>query len=133
MKPVPPGTTGTTGTYSIVVAPEHLASNVKSATLPPVLSTPTMILMMENAAQAALEPLFEPGESAVGSLVNVRHLAATPVGHRVTATARLTQVNGRRILFEVRAVDGTEVIGEGTHERALIDMQKFCERLAKKT
>jgi fluoroacetyl-CoA thioesterase len=130
MKPVPPGATGS---CSLAVAPEHLASNVKSASLPPVLSTPTMILMMENAAQAALEPFFEDGESAVGSRVDVRHLAATPVGHQVTASARVTAVQGRRISFEVRAVDGSELIGEGTHERTLIDMEKFCARLAAKT
>jgi fluoroacetyl-CoA thioesterase len=130
MKPVPPGASGS---FSLVVAPEHLASNVKSATLPPVLSTPTMILMMENAAQAALEPFFEHGETAVGSRVDVRHLAATPAGHHVIASARVTAVQGRRISFEVRAVDGTEVIGEGTHERMLIDMEKFCARLAAKS
>lgn len=130
MKPVP---IGASGSCAVVVAPEHLASNVKSATLPPVLSTPTMILMMENAAQAALEPFFERGDSAVGSRVDVRHLAATPAGHRVTASARVTAVDGRRITFEVRAVDGAEVVGEGTHERMLIDMERFCARLAAKT
>lgn len=129
MKPVP---VGATGSWSLVVAPEHLASHVKDASLPPVLSTPVMILAMENAAQEALKPYFEKGESAVGARVDVQHLAATPVGHVVTATARVVQVQGRRIRFEVQALDGKEVIGAGTHERALIDMAKFLARLAAK-
>lgn len=127
MKTVP---VGATGTWSLVVAPEHLASHVKDASLPPVLSTPVMILAMENAAQEALKPFLEEGESAVGSRVDVQHLAATPAGRIVTATARVLEVKGRRIVFEVRATEGSTVIGAGTHERALIDMRKFLQRLA---
>ncbi|MBK6005348.1 thioesterase family protein [Ramlibacter ginsenosidimutans] len=129
MRPVP---IGAQGSYSLLVAPEHLASQFKDPMLPPVLSTPVMIMAMENAALAALKPYLAPGETAVGSHVDVRHLAATPVGRRITAHAEVTGVEGRRITFTVRATDGDEEIGAGTHERALIDLQRFAAQLAQK-
>jgi len=127
MLPLPPGTQGS---WTMVVAAEHLASRFKDPMLPPVLATPVMILAMENAALEALKPFLEPGESALGSHVDVRHLAATPVGRTVTATARVTEVAGRRIRFAVRATDGQQEIGSGTHERVLIDRARFAARLA---
>jgi fluoroacetyl-CoA thioesterase len=129
MRPVP---IGAQGSYSLLVAPEHLASQFKDPMLPPVLSTPVMIMAMENAALAALKPYLEKGETAVGSRVDVRHLAATPVGRRITARAEVTGVEGRRITFAVRADDGDEEIGVGTHERALIELDKFAAHLAQK-
>jgi fluoroacetyl-CoA thioesterase len=129
MRPVP---IGAQGSYSLLVAPEHLASQFKDPMLPPVLSTPVMIMAMENAALAALKPYLDKGETAVGSRVDVRHLAATPVGRRITATAEVTRVEGRRIAFTVRAFDGDEEIGAGTHERSLIDLAKFAAHLAEK-
>lgn len=129
MRPIPPGTKGS---YTFVVTPDHLASRFKDPSLPPVLATPMMILAMENAALAALKPYLERGESAVGSLVNVRHLAATPLGRHVTAFAEVTKVEGRRIEFTVQAMDGEELIGDGTHERVLIDVERFTRQLATK-
>lgn len=123
---------GTQGSYTLVVAAEHLASRFKDPMLPPVFATPMMILAMENAALEAIKPYFDRGETAVGSHVDVRHLAATPVGRRVTAWAEVTQVAGRRIVFRVWAVDGDERIGEGTHERVLIDFARFNASLARK-
>ncbi len=123
---------GTTGSFTLIVRPEHLASNFKDAMLPPVLSTPVMIMIMENAALNALKPYLEPGESAVGTRIDVRHLAATPAGQRVTGEAKVTKVEGRRITFAVRARDETEEIGNGTHERALVDLVKIAERLKAK-
>ena len=120
---------GAQGTFDLVVAPEHLASRFKDATLPPVLATPVMIMAMENAALESLKPYFEQGESAVGTTVNVEHLAATPVGRRVVAHAEVTAVDGRRVEFRVRATDGTQEIGRGTHGRAVIDLAKFVQRL----
>jgi len=73
---------GTQGSFALVVSPEHLANRFKDATLPAVLATPVMIMAMENAALNAIKPYFERGESAVGTRVDVSHLAATPVGHR---------------------------------------------------
>jgi len=101
--------------------------------LPPVLSTPVMIMMMENAALNAMKPYFEGNETAVGSRVDVRHLAATPVGRLVTGEAEVTLVDGRRVEFTIRARDGAEEIGVGTHERVVIDLAKFNERLAAKS
>jgi fluoroacetyl-CoA thioesterase len=87
---------------------------------------------MENAALNAVRDYLDPGESVVGTVVNVRHLAATPVGHRVTAEAVVTKVDGRRIEFDVSAHDEIEEIGTGTHERMVVDMARIDKRLAAK-
>ena len=129
MKPIP---TGTKGEFTLVVRPEHLANRFKDAMLPPVLATPVMIMIMENAALNAIKPYFDPGETAVGSRVDVQHLAATPVGRTVTGEAEVLKVDGRRIDFKVRATDAGEEIGVGTHERMVIHLAKFNERLQKK-
>jgi fluoroacetyl-CoA thioesterase len=129
MRPVP---VGAKGSFTLVVQPAHLANNFKDAMLPPVLSTPVMIMIMENAALNALKPYLEPGESAVGTQVSVRHLAATPAGQRVTGEAEVTKVAGRRIDFAVRAFDEHEEIGNGTHERVLVDPANIAQRLKAK-
>lgn len=124
---------GARGSFSLTVAPEHLASQFKDAALPPVLATPMMVLMMENAALNAIRDCLDPGESAVGTVVDIRHLAATPVGQRVTAEAEVTGVEGRRILFSVTARDETEEIGNGRHERMVVDLRRLAQRLAAKS
>jgi fluoroacetyl-CoA thioesterase len=124
---------GTKGTFTLRVLPEHLANRFKDAMLPQVLATPVMILTMENAALAAIKPYLDHGESAVGTAINVRHLAATPVGHDVRAEAEVIKVDGKRLEFRVSASDGMEEIGSGTHERVVIDLPSFNERLAKKS
>jgi fluoroacetyl-CoA thioesterase len=88
-----------------------------------------MVTVMENAALNAVREYLDPGESCVGTVVNVRHLAATPVGHRVTAEAVVTKVDGRRIEFTVTARDEIEEIGNGTHERMVVDMARIAKRL----
>lgn len=123
---------GAKGSFTLVVTPAHLASNFKDAMLPPVLSTPVMIMIMENAALNALKPYLDPGESAVGTRIDVRHVAATPVGKRVTGEAEVTGIDGRRIAFAVRAFDEQEEIGVGSHERALVSLAKIAERLKAK-
>ena len=123
---------GSKGSFSLVVTPDHLANRFKDATLPPVLATPVMIMVMENAALNAIKPYLDAGESALGTRVDVRHLAATPAGRRVTGEAEVTKVAGRRIEFRIRATDGTEEIGIGTHERMLIDLERFSERIKAK-
>ena len=123
---------GARGSFTLVVAPDHLANRFKDAMLPPVLATPVMIMVMENAALNAMKPYLEPGESALGTHVDVRHLAATPVGRVVTGEAEITKVDGRRLEFTIRALDGAEVIGTGTHERMIIDLARFSERLKSK-
>src|SRR3954454_9584647 len=108
---------GANGTATLRVLPEHLADRFKDAILPQVLATPVMILIMENAALNAIRPFLDAGESAVGTAVNVQHLAATPVGHRVHAEAEVTGVEGARITFRVRGDDESAEIGHGMHER----------------
>jgi fluoroacetyl-CoA thioesterase len=123
---------GAKGSFSTIVAPEHLASRFKDPTLPPVLATPLMLLFMENAALSAIREYLGPGESALGTVVDIRHLAATPEGQRVTAEAVVTLVEGRRIVFAVIARDETQEIGNGIHERALVDLRRLTERLEAK-
>jgi fluoroacetyl-CoA thioesterase len=123
---------GTTGSFSLVVMPDHLASRFKDVTLPPVLATPVMIMVMENAALNAIKPYLNAGESALGTHVDLRHLAATPVGQRVIGEAKVTNVDGRRIEFSIRATDGNEEIGVGTHERVVVRLSKLSERMKAK-
>jgi fluoroacetyl-CoA thioesterase len=123
---------GTKGSFSLVVLPEHLASRFKDAMLPPILATPVMIMVMENAALNAMKPYLDAGETALGTRVDVRHMSATPAGRRVTGEAEVTKIDGRRIEFTIRATDGAEVIGEGTHERVVINLARFSEQLKAK-
>ena len=124
---------GTKGTFTLRVRPEHLANQFKDAMLPQVLATPVMIMVMENAALNALKPFLEADESAVGTEIDVRHLAATPVGHDVRAEAEVIKAAGKRIVFKVSARDETEEIGTGTHQRVVIDLESFNQRLARKS
>lgn len=94
-----------------------------------VLATPVMIGLMENAAWRAVESALPPGETTVGTLVNIRHLAATPVGERVVATAELIEIDGRRLVFHVAARDEHRAIGDGTHERTRVHLERFLARL----
>lgn len=126
MRPVP---VGAKGTYTLRVMPAHLASQFKDSVLPPVFATPMMVTIMENAALNAVRDYLEPGESVVGTVVNVRHLAATPVGHQVTAEAVVTKVDGRRLEFDVTARDEIEEIGKGTHERMVVDLGRVAKKL----
>jgi fluoroacetyl-CoA thioesterase len=123
---------GAKGSYMLKVTPAHLANQFKDISLPKVFATPMMVTAMENAALNAVRDYLDPGESCVGTLVNVKHLAATPAGHMVTATAEVTKVDGRRIEFTVSARDETEEIGNGTHERMVVDMARIDRKLAAK-
>jgi fluoroacetyl-CoA thioesterase len=123
---------GAKGTYSLTVTPAHLANQFKDAALPRVFATPMMVAAMENAALNAVRDYLDPGESAVGTLVNIQHIAATPAGHRITAEAEVTKVDGRRIEFKVSARDEIELIGDGTHERMVVDMNRLDQRLKAK-
>jgi fluoroacetyl-CoA thioesterase len=127
MRQIPPGAKGSS---SLLVQPEHLANRFKDSMLPPILATPVMIMVMENAALNAIKAYLDPGESAVGTAVNIRHLSATPVGRQVTGDAEVTKVDGRQIEFRVRATEGEKEIGTGSHSRAVIDIAKFARRLA---
>jgi len=129
MRPIP---VGAKGRYTLRVAPAHLANQFKDISLPPVFATPMMVTAMENAALNAVRDYLEPGESAVGTRVDVRHLAATPAGQQVTAEAEVTAVDGRHITFNVSARDEAEEIGAGTHERMVVDLDRLAARLKAK-
>jgi predicted thioesterase len=98
-----------------------------------VLSTPMMILSMEEASHAAVAPHLPLTQSTVGTVVNIKHLAATPLGMKFYAEAELVEVDRRRLRFKVTAYDEKEKVGEGEHERFIIDIDKFAERLAAKS
>jgi predicted thioesterase len=129
MKPIP---NGVQGQYVLRVEPAHLANRFKDSILPPVFSTPYLILILENAALNAIKQYLEPGESAVGTHVDVRHLVATPAGREVVGHAEVIGTDGRRIFFRVWATDGTEEIGSGTHERAVVNISRIMERMTAK-
>ncbi len=97
-----------------------------------VLATPWMILYMEMTCRETVRPFLGPGQDTVGTEVNVRHLAASPIGFDVTFRAEVIAVEGRRVKFRVEARDSEQLIGEGTHERAVIDVARFAERLRAK-
>ena len=130
MRPIP---VGAKGVYALKVTPAHLASQFKDAALPPVFATPMMVTFMENAALNAVRDYLDAGESCVGTAVEIRHLAATPAGQLVTAEAVVTRVEGRRVWFNVTARDDIETIGDGTHERIVVDLGRIAAKLAAKT
>src|ERR1700683_2835877 len=124
MKPIP---IGTKGSYAKTVGVADLASNLDPS-LAAVLSTPTMVAMMEQAAIEAIKPFLDAGERYVGMTIEVSHTAATPPGHRARAEAEVTAVEGRRLEFAVRAFDDVEQIGSGNHRRGGMGAPKVNHR-----
>ena len=122
---------GREGTAELIVDDAHTAPRVGSGRVR-VLATPVMINLMEAAALDAVEALLPAGQQSLGIKLDVSHHAATPVGMRIVATARLTGVEGRRLRFEVEARDEKETIGGGTHERVVVNVERFDERVQKK-
>lgn len=123
---------GARGEQKLLVTSEN-AITFLGAEGPRVLSTPQMIGRMEMTSRDAVLPLLDAGFDTVGTHVDVYHLAAAPIGAVVTFTAEVVAVDGRRIQFRVEAWDEDEKIGEGTHERAIINVAKFATRLAEKS
>ncbi len=124
-------TPGIKGTQSVIVVPENTAAAVGSGLLP-VFSTPCMIALMEKTASESVEPYLEEGCGTVGTLLNVKHLAATPLGMTIRCESELITVEKRRLVFTVKAYDDAELIGEGTHERFIIQNEKFMAKAAAK-
>ncbi len=122
---------GMKGRAETVVVPENTAQAVGSG-LVPVFATPHMIALMENAAVNAVQAQLAAGEGTVGTRLDVTHDAATPVGMNVWAEAELTAVEGRKLTFAVAAFDAREQIGGGTHERFIIQTEKFLARVEAK-
>jgi fluoroacetyl-CoA thioesterase len=124
-------TPGLRGTAELVVAAEHTAPFVGSGRIA-VLATPVMINLIEAAALSAVEHLLPAGHQSLGIHLDVSHVAATPVGLRVTATAEVVRVEGRTITFKVEAHDEFEPIGGGIHQRVVVSVARFDERVQKK-
>jgi predicted thioesterase len=122
---------GLRGEASLVVGEEHTAPRVGSGVIH-VLATPVMINLIEAAALAAVEQLLPAGHQSLGTVLNVRHIAATPVGMRVIASATVQRVEGRTLFFTVQARDERELIGDGTHERVVVNVEKFDQRVKRK-
>lgn len=122
---------GASGTAELVVGDRHTAPSIGSGKVH-VLATPVMINLIEAAALDAVEHLLAPGTQSLGTRLDVRHVAATPVGMRVSATAELTRVEGRTLHFRVEARDEVETIGDGTHERVVVNVAKFDARIQRK-
>lgn len=119
---------GDKGIVTVKVTKENCASAIGSGALD-VFATPSMIALMENAACEAIKASLQPGESSVGTKVNISHLKASALEDTITATATLTEIDGRRLVFEVVANDSKGIIGEGTHERFVINVEKFLSKL----
>lgn len=120
--------TGLKFTCEQTVTPDVCASAVGSGDMD-VYATPMMVALMERAAMTAVRDALPDGSSTVGTLVNVSHVKASPIGAIIKATATVTQIDGRRIVFRVEASDSKGLIGEGTHERFVVDREKFLSRL----
>src|SRR6266568_7015849 len=121
-------TPGLTGEATTTVVHENTAASVGAGGVE-TFGTPMMIALMENAAWRAVADSLEEGDVTVGTAVNVRHLAATPLGQRVRATAELIEIEGRRLVFKVEAYDEKRKIGEGQHERFIVNLERFIKRI----
>jgi predicted thioesterase len=115
---------GLTGTAGLTVADEHTAARLGSGRAP-VLATPIMVALMEAASVDCVERLLQDGQETLGILIEVEHIAPTPVGLAVSASARLTEVDGRMLSFEVEARDPHGLIGKGRHKRVIVDSARF--------
>ncbi len=122
---------GLQGSAELLVGDEHTAPRIGSGKVA-VLATPVMINLIEAAALAAAERLLPQGHQSLGIHLDVRHIAATPVGMRISATAELIAIDGRTLSFRVEARDEKEVIGGGTHQRVVVNVQRFDQRVQRK-
>ena len=122
---------GLSGSAELVVGDEHTAPSIGSGKVR-VLATPVMINLIEAAALAAVEHLLPAGYQSLGTHLDVHHIAATPVGMNVRATAEVISVTGRTVAFKVSARDEKDLIGHGTHERVVVNVAKFDARVQQK-
>ena len=122
---------GMSGMVEITVGEEHTAPSIGSGRVH-VLATPVMINLIEAAALKAIEHLLPEGYQSLGTHLDVRHIAATPVGMKVRALAEVTAVNGRNVRFAATVKDEVDLIGEGIHERVVVNVEKFDARVQKK-
>ncbi|MEM9371033.1 MAG: thioesterase family protein [Pseudomonadota bacterium] len=121
-------TPGITGTAEMIVGTNDTAPRVGSGVIP-VLATPMMINLMEEAALACVEHLLPQGKQSLGTHLDISHIAATPTGMRATAIAELVEVDGRHLLFRISAHDEQDLIGQGDHRRVIVTAASFQERI----
>ena len=119
--------TGIKNCRELIVTEDQTAASAGSGGQP-VFSTPHMVALMETTAWASVEPCMEEGKSTVGTHLDIAHLSASPVGAHVKSESELIEIDGRRLVFKVSASDDAGLIGEGTHERFIIDIEKFMAR-----
>ncbi len=119
---------GQEGIVEQIVRPEHGADRFQNAGVT-VLATPVLCHWFESAGVRAIAEQLESSESTVGTRLSIEHLKATPVGMQVRVTARVVAVDGRRVDFEVSAFDDVELVARGTHERVVIDLERFLTRV----
>ena len=123
---------GLTGELQFVVEQKHVIDFATDG-MPAVLSTPNLIGLLERTAREALAPLLEPDERTVGMEIELRHLAPTPLGQRVTCRARVIHAEKTEVTFQVEARDEQELIARGVHKRAVINVESFARRVQRKT
>ncbi|MCH5184781.1 MAG: thioesterase family protein [Oscillospiraceae bacterium] len=124
--------TGAAGEFKVKVTKENTANAVGSGMLD-VFSTPMMIAAMEAASVNAIKDLLDEGCGSVGTKINIEHISATPIGMTVTAKSILREIDGRRLVFDTEAYDDKGLIGKGTHERVIVNTEKFMAKAAGKT
>lgn len=122
---------GIEGKASIVVNNDNTAMAYGSGAVN-VFATPALVGLMEKAALSSVDPLLDAGYTTVGTKIDVKHLAATPIGMNVTATSRLMEVNGKRLLFNIEVRDEVDLVGTGVHERFIIELAGFIKRVESK-
>jgi predicted thioesterase len=122
---------GTAGELQFVVEQKHVIDFATDG-MPAVLSTPNLIGLLERTARKALEPFLDADERSVGIEIELRHLAPTPLGAQVTCVARVFQVDGRKVNFQIEAREGTQLIARGLHKRAVVRVQSFANQVLKR-
>lgn len=122
---------GMTNEYELVVQKEHLASS-KGSGIAEVFSTPDLLMIMEAACFKLVEDYLDEGQSTVGISANFSHMAATPLGMKVTSRCELVEIDRKRLVFRVEVFDEVEKVGEGEHQRFIIDQKKFEEKTNRK-
>ena len=122
---------GIKNTKTIIVTADKTAEAMGSGTLS-VFATPAMVALMENAAAESVEALVGEGNTTVGTVINVKHLSADPIGVEVTCESELVEVDGRRLTFEIKVFDREGAVGEAYHERFVIDKARFVDKVQKK-